>query len=650
MRIIRFVCSAVLFAGSLLPALLCAQFQPPNPDDLKMTSDPRAPGADAEYLYFEEIDNDEQHSQNYYARIKVFTEKGKEAATVELPYWGGMFSLGSISARTIHSDGTIVPLNIKPEDLTIVRQGEARIEKKVFTLPSVEVGSVLEYAYQLRFNAQFYWHLSPEWKVQQRYFVRKAHYLFTPTAVLNLVWWPNLPPGASMKIDASGRSFLDLTDIPAIPDEEWMPPIESLLYKVRFYYRSAIDPLDVDDYWKAEAKLWSKDIDHFAEPSKTIREAVAGLVAPSDSDVVKAQKLYAAVEGLDNTDYSRQKTESERQELKLKPEKGAEDTWTQKGGNSNEIALLCLAMLRAAGLSAYAITIVDRDRGVFDPSYMTLEQLDHTLVILSTGGKEMLLDPGEKMCPFQTVNWKHSGAGGLRESATGPARGETPLQVFGENAVKRSGDLTVGTDGGVTGTLQIVMTGQEALRWRQEALRVNAEELKKQFGEELAKIVPERVEAHVDHFLGLDDPNRILMAVVQVKGTLATATAKRLILPGFFFESRGGEPFVSQERRQEEVDMHYAAQVTDQLTYDLPDGVKVEGAPQDTKVTWEGHAVYIVKTKSDPGQITIARVLADAFTLAKPEEYKDLRGFYQKVAAADQGQLVLAAGAAPKGD
>jgi len=65
-------------------------------------------------------------------------------------------------------------------------------------------------------------------------------------------------------------------------------------------------------------------------------------------------------------------------------------------------------------------------------------------------------------------------------------------------------------------------------------------------------------------------------------------------------------------------------------------------------VSWENHALYLVTTKPDPGQITIARVLARAFTMAKPDEYQDLRGFYQKVAAADQGQLVLAVHGAAK--
>jgi hypothetical protein len=42
-----------------------------------------------------------------------------------------------------------------------------------------------------------------------------------------------------------------------------------------------------------------------------------------------------------------------------------------------------------------------------------------------------------------------------------------------------------------------------------------------------------------------------------------------------------------------------------------------------------------------PSQITVVRSLARAFTFVKPEEYLDLRAFYQKVAAADQQQLVL---------
>jgi hypothetical protein len=100
-------------------------------------------------------------------------------------------------------------------------------------------------------------------------------------------------------------------------------------------------------------------------------------------------------------------------------------------------------------------------------------------------------------------------------------------------------------------------------------------------------------------------------------------------------------PFVNEEKRLEPVDMHYGERVSDDVTYHLPDGAMVEGAPQDTNIGWPGHAVYVAKSATRPGQIEIGQTLSYAFTFAKPDEYQDLRGFYQKVAAADQEQLVL---------
>ena len=143
-----------------------------------------------------------------------------------------------------------------------------------------------------------------------------------------------------------------------------MPPIESILYKVLFYYISA---RTAADFWVSEAKRWSKEVDHFAEPSKPIQEAVNGLIAPGDSDLDKAKKLYKAVQALDNTDFSRRRTSPNSSSSNLKAAKHAEDTWSQKSGSSQDIALLYLAMLRAAGLTAYDMKVVDRDQGIFDP-------------------------------------------------------------------------------------------------------------------------------------------------------------------------------------------------------------------------------------------------------------------------------------------
>jgi hypothetical protein len=660
MRKSFFLRGAVLFLAAVSPAVVYAQFQPPTPEELKMTSDPKAPGADAVYFKIEEIANDPLHYQSYYARIKVLTEKGKDLATVELPYLRGNSKIGDIKGRTIHADGTIYPLTVKPEDLTVARTGELQIGKKVFTLPSVEVGSILEYRYDLRYDDNEF--SSPQWEIQRPYFVHAAHYSFTPfkefmpdgtpdkgTSMYltdsrgreahSLTWSYRLPPGVTMKTSVNGSYSIDVADVPAIPDEEWMPPIRSFFYRVNFYYNYTNDAAA---YWLSESKLWSKDVDKFAELSKPIKAAVDGLIAPGDTDLDKAKKLYAAVQALDNTDYSRRKSETEMKQLRIKEARHAEDTWAQKSGSSEDIAMLYLAMLRAAGLTAYAVKVVDRDRAVFDTAYMSLDQLDTTVVALSTGGKTIVLDPGEKMCPFQTVNWRHSFAGGIGQSAQGISYSLTPAPYYKDNSMSRVADLTLDAHGGITGTIQIAMTGQEALRWRQFALRNDGAELKRRFDhDELEGTVPEGVEAHVDHFLAVDQPDLNLMAIVKVTGSLGTATAKRILLPGLFFETRGHDPFVNEEKRLEPVDMQYANRVTDDVTYHLPAGAAVEGAPQDASVSWQNHAVFLIKSKAGTEQIEIMNSLARGFTVAKPEEYQDLRGFYQKVAAAEQAQLVL---------
>lgn len=664
------LCSALRFCllvGTIfLPAFLRAQFQEPTKEELQMTSDPKAPGAAAVYLNIQEVTDDPLHYHSFYARIKVLQEKGKELATVELPYLRGDTKISDIKARTIHPDGTVIPLTGKPEDLLISKGGDRTIGRKVFTLPSVEVGSILEYSYQLRYDDNHY--SSPFWRLQYDYFVHKEHYAFTPfkgflkgtmnatgqtlqdargNTVNSLIWWPQVPEGAKLVQDAMGRFSIDLTDIPAIPDEDYMPPLSAFLYHIFFYYKSAHDG---GDFWVSEAKRWSKDVDHFADPSKPIKEAVAQIILPSDSELDKSKKLYKAVQQLDNTDFSRQKGQSEMKQLHIKAAKRAEDTWKQKSGTSEDITLLYLAMLRAAGLTAYDMKVVDRGNGVFQPGYLEFDQLDDDVIILSTGGKELVLDPGEKMCPFLTVHWRHSATGGIRESADGRAAAVTPEQIYTANTVQRFGDVTLDEHGTMTGNFRFIMTGQEALYWRQQALVNDEDEVKKQFDRMLQGEVPDGVEAHVEHFLGLDDPDSNLIANVKVQGALGAATSKRLLLPAFFFQARGHRPFVDRDKRIEPVDMHYAERLTDQVLYHLPAGVTVEGSPQDAKILWSPNAQLNVKVVTDAGKITIARSLARGFTFLKADQYQDLRGFYQKVAANDQQQLVLSVNPEQKGN
>src|ERR1039458_4969726 len=166
------------------------------------------------------------------------------------------------------------------------------------------------------------------------------------------------------------------------------------------------------------------------------------------------------------------------------------------------------------------------------------DQFDSILVILNSGDQKIILDPGEKKCPFQTVSWRHSLATGLAQSPQGPSFITIPEQKYADNIVRRTGILTLDKNGSVGGQIQITLIGQEALRWRQLALENDESEVKKQFDNELADLVPDGVQAHIDHFEALDDPYANLIALVNVTGTLGAPAGKRLVLTGVFFDDR----------------------------------------------------------------------------------------------------------------
>jgi hypothetical protein len=190
------------------------------------------------------------------------------------------------------------------------------------------------------------------------------------------------------------------------------------------------------------------------------------------------------------------------------------------------------------------------------------------------------------------------------------------------------------------------MSGEEALHWRQLSLRNDEDEVKKQFNEWMRELVPDGVQAELDHFLSVEDPNSQLLAIVKVSGSLGTATGKRFFLPGLFFESHGKHPFVAEDKRTIAVDVKYPLIYKDDVTYHLPDGLAVESSPQLIELTWPQHAEMKVKASPVAGGVEVGRILAYNYTVLDAKEYSRLHEFYQKVATADQQQLVLTKAAA----
>jgi hypothetical protein len=638
---------AALAPASLLHA---ADWTAPTPDELKMTADPAAPGAAAVYLYREEITDDKLHMHSLYVRIKVLTEKGKSWGDVEIPvYSGRTFTIDDVSARTIHPDGTVIPLTGKPIEKMLLRQGDERLKSTVFSLPSVEPGSIIEYRYKLRYDDHRL--VAPRWDVQQPIYVHRAHYRFVPSeshhitgphgdTVFQLMWSGKLPNGAGVKTvpQAGGQDAyeLDVNEVAALPHESYMPPIGQSAYRLLFYYASTRNP---EEFWRNEGKRWSKEVDQFAQPSPAMHAAVNSLTTPADTQEVKLRKLYTAVMGLENTRFTRARSAQENKAEGVKI-KTADDIWAQKRGDPEELDRLFIALARAAGFKAYDMIVVNRDRDTLVPNYMDWYQLNDEIAIVPLNGVDTYYDPGERYAEFGKLHWRHTQTQGVRQVDGGTVFAQSTSIGYKDSQLSRNADLKIDEHGAVSGMVRVVMSGVPALNWRQSALRLDDEALHHDYDQAIRDDYPPGVEVKLDHFIGLTDPDHLLMAVLKVEGTLGTSTGHRVLLPANFFVPNSYRLF-SEQTRETPVDLRYPITRKDTLNLTLPAGFKVESLPKDGDLSLPKCAAYTARYGQKESVLTSSRTFVLAVSLYAPQEYNGLRDFYQKMTAKDEEQAVL---------
>jgi uncharacterized protein DUF3857/transglutaminase superfamily protein len=634
--------SSLLLTGTCARAY--ADWQQPNSQELSMAAEPLAPNAAAILLYREETSDDKIHMHSVYVRLKVLTEQGKHYADVQIPYEQRRFSITDVAGRTIHSDGTVIPFAGKPYDKMLLKTATLQYQAKIFSMPDVQVGSILEYRYKLRYEDDRV--VPPTWYIQSGLYLRKGHYRFVPSdramtsgrdqLVNSLIWTPILPKGVEVR-PVHGTYELDVENIPAEPKEEYLPPIHSLTYRVYFLYspyRTAAE------YWKNEGKYWSKQADKFIGPDDRVRTAVGQLTAPSDSQEQKLRKLYAAVMGMENTDFTRQRSTAEDKSEGLHSVKTAGDILQRKHGSGDEMAMLFVSMARAAGMKAYLMGVTNRDREMFNANLLSMDQLDDDVAIVNVNGKEQFFDPGQRFCTYGQMHWKHTMAGGVRQTDDGTGFAITPADPYTDSKTVRVASLTMDQQGNVTGTVRIGYTGVPALNWRQAAIETDQAEAEKQMEDSLRKMLPGGLTVKLENTFYLDDPSKQLVANFHVEGPLGNATSKRLFVPVEIFEA-AVKPMFTQAKRETPVYFRYAYENLDQVSVTYPASMTVESLPKQDDVSLPQLAVMQMNSQNKGNTLIVMRSFAIATVIFKRDEYDKLRSFYSKVNSKDQEQAVL---------
>ena len=656
----------------LLPALAIAplaraqtKFIDPTPDELHMTSLPGYPGVAAVVLDKEEITKDDLHSSTHYARIKILTEDGKKYANVEIAYasltgdfdfiGGEDKTVEDIQGRTIHPDGTIIPFTGKPYLKTIEKTKGVKVEEKVFTLPDVTPGSIIEYRYATRIND--HWYDPPDWIIQGDLYVKNAHYQWYPTSVdlqdengalINTIsWFPILPKGAQIihqQIPGMGKYGRDqgtyeltVHDIPPVVEEDYMPPIGNYSYRVYFNF---IADSSGQEYWKNHGKAWSKRVNSFAEPNSDLKSATQQIIAGATTQDQKLRAIYAAVQTFENTNYTREHDKTEDKAAGLGKLNNADDIFKRRRGSSRELTELFIAMARAAGFDADAMLVPDRSQDLFIPQWLNINQFDSMIAVVNVDGKDQFFDPGQRYCPYGHLAWQHTFVKGLRQKGSETVFDDTPGDGFQNNQVLRVANLRMDSAGQITGRIDLSYNGAQALRIRHNALRGDDESLKHQLRTSLEDLIPHTLEVKDVTVSNVADYENPLKVTYTVEGTLGTWTGKRLVLPADIFVANEKATFPN-EKRDMAVDFNYPRQVRDALRIMLPGNFTIEATPSKANFGMPKVAAYGMTVEQSPTYFTTRREYDFGEVFVFANEYPQLRTFYSQFEANDQQSVVL---------
>ena len=644
-------------AGLLTSAASHAQsWNPPTPDELHMTSIPEVPGAEAVILNRDELDDDDNHMRSIYYRIKILSKAGLRLADVELEFdkrrdLNGT-SVGEIEGRTIQPDGTIVPFNGKPHDKLLLKDKENAFSARVFSMPAVQVGSIIEYRYSIRWDDHHFFR--PYWILQTDLYLRKGHFRWKPTSLdltsvsrngreniaNRITWAQSLPKGTEVKMTRTPTQRLNIemniADVTPFGNEEFMPPIQSTRYHVFFYYTPYAS---AQEFWKTEVKYWNTDTGKFTKNTSFVQSEAQAAIAGAATEEDKARKLYAYVMTLENTSYTRKHTtQEEKAEIK-----SAEDVLKRKRGSSDEVAMTYVALARAAGLQAAVMAVADRSVLIFDTNWMDFNaQLTDNIAVVKYGGADHYLDPGARYATFGHLEWNHSISGGVRQDNPDIATmfQMTPPDDYRFSHTTRVADVKLESNGHMGGTVTFTYEGSPALRWRHVALRNDEGELRQQIKKELEGMMPGGTDVELRTIDGLTNGEAPLKVTASVSGNLGSAMGSRVVLPASLFEANS-QPTFPHEKREQAVYFPYSEMKQDAVRYVLPEGFVIETAPAPATTKFQSVAAYTLRSAQATNSITMRRdlILGDLYFPIK--DYPELRTFYNELERRDHDSVVL---------
>jgi hypothetical protein len=634
----------VLFADR---AQAAPKWKPVDPAELADNKPHVDPDAGAEII-LQDVSLD--HSSWYgadnttYVRIKIYNQRGVDKfSIVELPY-DEHSKLSYIFARTIKPDGTTVELDPKDiYDREIIKADNIRRKVKAFAPPGLEPGAIVEYRYteitdEATMSVQMFFQSKiPARLVRFRLKLLKIANYDVCALSFNC-------PAQPLKLSPEGECSFEMANQKAASEEPFQPPAINTLSTILVYRKWAASTDVTSEYWGEFSKKWYREVDFRAKPNKAITTALAGIVAPSDSDDEKLRKIYDFCRTKIISRYSDASNLTGRQVSKLKENETAADVLKAGNASHDDFSLLFAALVRAAGLDAGFAQCNDRTHVNYNPKLITgLFMMEDLVVRVRTMGGWRYFDPGTLYLPFGTLSWHNCDTMILHCDDSGKAE---PMPLAGPAAeasqVSRKADLKLDSEGVLEGNVTEDYTGYQDVTFKNILDDKTATE-RETFVREQVQEKLKLAEVSAIVVENAASPTEPLKISYHLRiPAYADRTGTRLFLQPAIFQ-KGAPSWFEAETRQTTIMFPYRYTTNDEIHITPPEGYTLEEAssPGGVDMGPVGEYNLSLAVGRETGTLSYKRTFKlTGLTFAK-KSYKPIKAMFDEIYTKDGHTVIL---------
>lgn len=389
--------------------------------EMSMTEYAKDPDAEAVVIYnigkYRFIRNDNKGfmlEMKFRTKIKILKQSGEKYATFEIPYYNGdadWEQIQDIKATTYNQDNDqLTKVNLAAKNIFEEKISEDMRVKKM-ALSDVRIGSVIELSYTI--VTPYFFHMR-EWEFQKKIPVvdSKLEYRAIPYyAYTYILKGTNKFDIINSVVDNIDIRFGQLVykemiwnfgmkDLPAFRDQDFISSendhMISLNFQLAKYYSPMGGEKNIMSTWPELCNDFIKD-DRFGkyikESEKETKKQLGKLVLTDRNDMDKAQSIVKYIKSMYNWNGYYGKYTSGK----------LSDFLKRKTGNTADINLYMIGMLRAYGLEVNPVVLSTRKNGAISKSHPFSQFLNYVVAEVKIDTTKYYIDATESLLDFDEL-------------------------------------------------------------------------------------------------------------------------------------------------------------------------------------------------------------------------------------------------------